>query len=118
MDKGSRLPFLRTFIVSLSRGRDGTALYTFDLLDQGTDTLGLLQRVLDHFLQMIPFLLGVAEQMTVLLQFLHIDQQRGERPIQQARDGLARLTAGTAGRLARRERVGISELIAGFAAPQ
>jgi len=74
-----------------------------DLIYEGTDAFGLLQGVLQHLAQVIPFVLALADPVTVSLEFFHVDQERRERAVQLVGDGLAgvflRAITPSAGRL-------------------
>ena len=66
-----------------------------DLLDQGADPLGLLERVVHHLLQVIAIAGGMRKLMAVLLDLAHVEQERGQRSVELTRDGRADLIHGT-----------------------
>jgi hypothetical protein len=50
-------------------------------LHDGADALGLLQRILYHLLQINPIPGGLRKLVTVLFEFAHIEQKRGQWPV-------------------------------------
>jgi hypothetical protein len=50
------------------------------------NALGLLKRILHHLLQVNPITIGLRELVAVLLDFAHVEQQRGQWPVELARD--------------------------------
>ncbi len=53
-----------------------------DLLDQGADAFGLLKRVFDDLLQVNPTAGRLGKLVAVLLDLVHVEQQRGQRTVQ------------------------------------
>ena len=62
-----------------------------DLLDQRTDAFGLLKRVFDDLLQVNAVAGRLGKLMAVLLDLVHVEQQRGQLPIELARNRHRRL---------------------------
>jgi hypothetical protein len=61
-----------------------------NLLDQRTDTLGLLQRVFHYLLQVSTVFTGLLELVAVFLDFTDVDQQGRQRSVELAYDVRAR----------------------------
>ena len=62
-----------------------------DLLDQGADAFGLLKRVFDDLLQVNAIAGRLRELVAVLLDLVHVEQQRGQWPVQLPGDRSPRL---------------------------
>ena len=62
-----------------------------DLLDQGADAFCLLKRVLDDLLQVNAIAGRLRKLVAVLLDLVHVEQQRGQRTVQLPGDRSARL---------------------------
>jgi hypothetical protein len=66
------------FVIGLG-GRPGRVRY---LLHHGADAFGLLERVLHHLLQIDAIAGCLGKLMAVLLDLVHVEQQRCQRPVQ------------------------------------
>ena len=62
-----------------------------DMLDQGADAFGLLQRVFDDLLQVNAIAGRLRKLVAVLLDLVHVEQQRGQRTVQLPGDRSSRL---------------------------
>ena len=62
-----------------------------DLLDQGADALGLLNRVFDDLLQVNAIAGRLRKLVALLLDLVHVEQQRGQRTVQLPGDRSSRL---------------------------
>src|SRR4051795_8601938 len=63
------------------------------LLYQGADALGLLKRVLHHLLQVQPVARRLRKLVAVLLDLIHVEQQRRQGSVQLPGNRSARLSA-------------------------
>ena len=68
------------------------------LLDHRADAFGLLKRVLHHLLQVDTIAGRLGELMAVLLDLVHVEKQRRQRPVQLPGNRSARLFRGARAR--------------------
>ena len=61
------------------------------LLDHRADAFGLLKRILHHLLEVDTIAWRLGELMAVLLDLVHVQQQRCQRPVQLPGDRRSRL---------------------------
>jgi hypothetical protein len=86
---------MRAPTLDIAAGRVGFCfVIACDLLDQGADALGLQDRVLYDGLQIGVVGRAQREEMAVLLDLAHIEQQRGQRTVKLLRDRSSRLVHG------------------------
>ena len=69
-----------------------------DLLHQSADALGLLKRILHHLLQIEPVAGRLRKLVAVLLDLIHVEQQRRQGSVQLPGNRSARLFGGTRAR--------------------
>jgi hypothetical protein len=90
-------------------------MWTGQLFDKGANPHGLLERIVDDLLQIGPILGGLRESMAVLFDLAHIEQQRGQRSVEFARDRGNRLTGRQRARGGKLGDFGVIESGGGFA---